>query len=190
MEGNGKYLVALAVLSALLLAGIGAAQDGSRVLEKNGNIVTISGSTNLAAGDRLLVNVVSAAFTPTEKGTGGGFSGAAGTAVVQPGSPLNSFSFDVDVSAFPPGEYLVMVESVETGFSESGQFVLPWTPVPTEITSIPTILSATVTTPPAALTTVPATQASPTPAPIPATLSLGAPALATLILLRRADEMS
>ncbi|HMA05613.1 MAG TPA: hypothetical protein VKO45_06770 [Methanomicrobiales archaeon] len=180
MEREGKYLVTLAILSAVLLTGIAAAQDGGLVLEKKGDIVTISGSTNLAAGDLLQVNVVSAAFTPTEKGTGGGFSGTAGTAAVQQGSSLNSFSFDVNVSTFPPGLYLVTVESVEPRLTESTRFVLPWTPVPAEITTLPTTLP--VTTPRA--TTVAAT-ASPTPAPLPVILPLAAVALASFILLRR-----
>jgi hypothetical protein len=76
-------------------------------------------------GDRILVNVVSAAVTPTEKGGGGGFSEGAGTVVVQQGSPVNSFSFEVNVSTFPLGEYLVTVESVETGLTTSSQFILP-----------------------------------------------------------------
>jgi len=184
MKGNGKYLVALAVLAAVLLAGMAAAQGGNLVLEKNGNIVTISGSTNLAVGDRLQWTVVSAAFTPTEKGTGGGFSGASGTAFVRPGTPLNSFSFDVDVSTFPPGEYLVTVESVEPHLLESGRFVLPWPSVPSEITSLPTTIPVTLTqvsTPP----TLPPAQTSPTQAPFPAILSLGAMAVASGILLRR-----
>jgi len=186
MKRAWSYIIAGAILSAVLLAGITAAAVGSITLGKNGDIVTITGTTNLAVGDRLIVTVESAGFTPTEKGTGGGFAGGGGTAVVQPGSPMNSFSFDVNVSAFPPGEYLVMVESVETGLKESGQFVLPWTPVPTVIPSTPTTMPATISTTPApALTTIPATQASPTRTPFPAILSIGALAIATCILLRR-----
>jgi hypothetical protein len=178
-----KCLIAGVILPALLLAGTATAQGGGITLSKNGDIVTISGSTNLAAGDRLLVNVVSAAFTPTVKGAGGGFSGAAGTVIVQAGSPLNSFSFDVNVSTFLPGEYLVTVESVETGFKESSEFVLPWTPVPTMITTVPTTPPATVTTPPVSAT-VPST-AAPTPVPLPWILSLVASAVAVFIMARR-----
>jgi len=182
-EGN-IVIVAGAILAVVLLAGMAAAQGGSLTFSKNGDIVTISGRTNLAVGDRLLVSVVSAAFTPTEKGTGGGFSGAAGTVTVQPGSPLNTYSFEVNVSAFPPGEYQVSVESLETSFSTSGQFVLPWTPVPTPVPTSPATTPVTVmATTPAIPTSPSATQ--PTATPLPVTLSLGAVALVTCILLRR-----
>jgi hypothetical protein len=183
MKRAWKCLIAGAILSAVLVPMIAAAQGGTITLAKNGDIVTISGSTNLAAGDRLLVSVVSAAFTPTEKGTGGGFSGAAGTAIVQPGSPLNSWSFLVNVSTFPPGEYLVTVESVETGFTESSEFVLPWTPVLTPITTVPTTVPAMVTAPPVS-TTVPSPPA-PTPVPLSGILSLVASAVAVFVLARR-----
>ena len=183
MKKAWKYLIAGAILSAVLLAGIAAAQGGTITLAKNGNIVTISGTTNLATGDRLIVSVVSAAFTPTEKGKGVGFSGAAGTAIVQPGTPLNSFSFDVNVSAFPPGEYLVTVESVEIGFRESSEFVLPWAPVPTPVTTVPTTVPATGTTPPVS-TTAPSPP-RPTPTPLSGFLALGASAGAVYLLARR-----
>jgi len=186
MTRAGRVLLAGAVLSAVLLAGVAAAQGGSIWFSSNGSVITISGTTNLEAGDRLLVTVVSAGFTPTTKEMPGGFSGAGGTAVVQPGSPLNSFSFDVNVSTFPPGEYLVTVESVETGFRESGQFVLPFTPVPTPVPSNLAATTPTIT-PPTTLprTTVPAPQASPTRTPLTALLSIGALILADGILIRR-----
>jgi len=191
MKRAWSFIIAGAILSAVLLAGITAAAVGSIQLSKNGDIVTLTGTTNLAVGDRLIVTVESAGFTPTEKGAGGGFGGGGGTVVVQPGSPLNSFSFDMDVSAFPPGDYLVMVESVETGYRESAEFVLPWTPVPTAIPSTPATVPATTgTTPAPTPTTVPATQASPraspTRTPLPMILSVGALILATALLpLRR-----
>jgi hypothetical protein len=184
MKRTWKYLAAGAILSAVLLAGIASAVVGSLTVEKNGDIVTIAGTTNLATGDRLIVSIISAGFTPTEKGTGGGFAGAQGTVVVQPGSPLNIYTFDVNVSTFPPGEYLVSVESVETGFRASTQFTLPWTPVTTETSSTPTPPSTT-TVPAPAQSTPPGAQASPTQTPLPEILSLAAFTLATWILLRR-----
>jgi hypothetical protein len=186
MMRAGKVLLAGAVLSAILLAGVAAAQGGDIQFSRNGDLITISGSTNLAVGDPLIVTVESAGFTPTEKGMPGGFAGAGGTVLVQPTTPLNSFSFDVNVSTFPPGEYLVTVESIETGFRESGQFVLPWTPIPTRTPSAQATTPATISTPhEMPLTTIPAPQVSPTRTPVPGILSIGAIIIADCILLRR-----
>jgi hypothetical protein len=183
MKRAWKILIG-AILSAVLFAGMAAAQGGDIQFSKAGDIVTISGQTNLAVGDRLQITVVSAEFTPTVKGTGGGFAGAGGTVTVQPGSPLNTFSFDVNVSTFPSGEYLVTVESVETGFSESGQFVLPWTPVPTQVPLTPAAGTPTVTVPsPPPATAIPAQTASPTPAPLDGFLPVSGLVLAVGILV-------
>ena len=188
MKRAWKILIAGAILSAVLFPGITAAQGGSILFSKAGDIVTISGQTNLAVGDRLQITVASGGFTPTEKGTGSGFAGAGGSVVVQQGLPLNTYSFDVNVSTFPPGEYLVTVESVETGLTESAQFVLPWTPAPTQSTLVPTPGTATISTqatsPPA---TVPARTASPTLAPINGIVPITALVLTIciLVLLRR-----
>ena len=186
MKRAWKVLLAGVILSAVLFPGMAAAQGGSIQFSKAGDIVTISGGTNLAVGDKLIVTVVSAAFTPTVKGAGGGFSGAGGTVLVEAGSPLNTFAFDVNVSTFPPGEYLVTVESVETGLRESGQFALPWTPVTAQVTLTP----APGTTP------VPVSSASPTPAvpaqtttpalvPLPGIMPAAALVLAIGILVLR-----
>ena len=184
MKRVWRYFTAGALLSVVLLAGIAAAQGGGMTIAKNWNIITISGTTNLAAGDRLQWNVVSASFTPTQKGTAGGFSGAAGTTVVQAGSPLNTFSIEVDVSGFPPDEYLVTVQSVETGVTESAQFVLPLTPVPTPVTTTPATTPATpATTAATTLATSPATR--PTATPLPGFLALGAFGVTAFNLLRR-----
>jgi hypothetical protein len=189
MKRAWKILVAGVILSAVLFPGIAAAQTGSIQFSKSGDIVTISGQTNLAVGDKLLINVVSAGFTPTVKGTGGGFAGAGGSVVVQQGSPLNTYSFEVNVSTFPPGEYLVTVESVETGLQESAQFVLPWTPVPTQVTLTPTPGTATITTPPTSPpAAVPARTASPTPTPLPGIMPVAALVLAIGILVLRRES--
>ena len=185
MKGGTWKIAAVVILSAMVLAGAAAAQEGTIQFAKNDSTVTISGSTNLAAGDRLIVTVVSAGFTPTEKGTGGAFGGAGGTAVVQPGSPLNTYSFGVDVSAFPPGEYLVTVESVETGFRASGQFVLPWS---TAAPATPAAAPATTGTTAAPAATTPAAAPVPSttrPVPLPWAVSVGALAIGAGILAGR-----
>ncbi|MDD1664400.1 MAG: hypothetical protein LUQ32_03515 [Methanomicrobiales archaeon] len=186
MKGTGKILVAGLVLSAVLLAGMAATQEGSISFGQHGDIVTISGQTNLAVGDTLLITVISAGFTPTEKGTGGGFAGAGGTIIVQQGSPLNTYTFDVNVSAFPPGLYLVTVESVETGFMDSAQFTLPLvtastgTPV---ITATETVTPEPVSTSPQ--TTAPAPGTMPSATPVMEITSMAGILIAARFLLRR-----
>jgi len=192
MKEAWKILVAGLVLSAVLLAGVATAQGGTIQVSKSGDVITITGHTNLASGDRLLINVVSAGFTPTEKGSGGGFAGAGGTVVVQRGSPLNTYTFDVNVSAFPPGTYLITVESVETGFSESASFVLPLATV-TETQVAPTnetpgMRAAEPTTfipaSPSPLTTVPAPKTSPTTVPVMEITTIAGIVIAIRALLR------
>ena len=51
-----------------------------------GDKFTIAGSTNLAAGDELMVDVTSSSFTPTQKAQSGEFSGLSGVVKVVPGS--------------------------------------------------------------------------------------------------------
>ena len=146
--------------------------------------MTITGLTNLASGDRLLMNVVSAGFIPTEKGSGGGFAGAGGTVVVQRGSPLNTYTFDVNLSAFPRGTYLVTVESVETGFKDSAQFVLPFPP-PAETPLIPTAKPTTLLpASPSPLTTVPAPGTSPKTVPVMEITTIAGIVIAIRSLLR------
>ncbi len=180
---TGQFLVVV-ILSAFLLAGAASAREGSLQLSRDGNTVTITGSTNLAPGNRILVNVVSAAFTPTEKGAGGGFAGASGTVEVRPGTPLNFYRFEMDVPAFPPGLYLVTAESLETGYRDSAQFVLPWAAVPTTVPATPPTSPATI---PATATLpetgTPSPQASPA-MPLPGLVALVALAITALLLLR------
>jgi hypothetical protein len=178
-------IVAGTLLAAVLLAGVAAGSGSGLLFSQSGNTVTVTGYTNIAVGDRLLVEVVSAAFTPVEKGTGTGFSGAAGSVIVQPGSPLNTWRFDVNTTGFTPGLYLVTVESVETGFMDSGQFVLPWTPVPTEFPSQPPAVSPAVITPAPALPATTAAMPSPPLVPLPIDISLCAIVTAAIILHRR-----
>lgn len=78
-----------------------------------GDRFTINGSTNLAAGNKLLVEITSSSFRPSQKSQSGEFSGSSGTVTIEPGSGgMNRWSFDVDSSAFRPDEYIVRVSGV------------------------------------------------------------------------------
>jgi trimeric autotransporter adhesin len=137
-----------------------------------GDKFTISGFTNLAAGDDLMVEVTSSSFKPTDKTQGSGFSGTSGVVKVIPGSGgYNRWSFDVDATAFMPDEYIVKVSGITQDVTASTSFnIVNGLP--------PASATATITLP--ATPTVPATTPSPlavttTPqSPVPCWIALGA----------------
>lgn len=87
-----------------------------------GSTFTITGTTNLAAGGELIVEVTSAAFQPGAAGETSGFSSDAGTVTIQQGETANTWSFEVDGTTFRPDQYTVTVESIETQTSTSTTF--------------------------------------------------------------------
>ncbi|NYT05349.1 MAG: DUF3821 domain-containing protein [Methanomicrobiales archaeon] len=87
-----------------------------------GDTFTITGTTNLAVDDELLVEVVSSSFKPTEKTQSGEFSGASGTIAITKGDTYNTWAFDVDAATFKPDEYIVKVESIEADQTATATF--------------------------------------------------------------------
>ena len=81
-----------------------------------GSAFTISGTTNLAVGDALAVQVVPAVFDP------GNSAGVAGVAIVRKGDGANIWSFEVGATDLGPDRYEVAVESIETGASRTAAF--------------------------------------------------------------------
>jgi len=162
-----------------------------------GENFTINGTTNLAAGDNLMVTITSASFTPTPKTESSGVSGAGGMVTVMPGSGgQNTWSFTADTSTFAPGDYLVTVSGVLQPVTASASFTVRCSGSG-DTCSIPGLASPNVTAPVAgvtanstasvqvtptgtATTALPATTQS---APVPAAVCLGG--VATLLLLRR-----
>ncbi len=149
-----------------------------------GSKFTISGTTNLAVGDTLNVEVTSAAFQPGQKTEASGFSSSSGNAVVQKGDGANKWSFEVDATSFKPDQYIVKVESIETSTTATATFNVvaggePTTPPAGNVTT--TTTTATTTT---ATTT---TSATPTTTPgfgaLVALAGLGA--VAFLVLRRK-----
>jgi len=129
-----------------------------------GDQFTISGTTNLAAGDNLQVEITSASFVPSGKTSDSSFSGTSRTVQVQAGTGgKNLWSIPVDTSSFRPDEYLVTVSGITQQVTGSTSFRLlvpvvttPPTPVITATPNIPAITPSTVP-----ITTLPVTQKSP-----------------------------
>jgi len=152
-----------------------------------GDTFTITGTTNLAEGDQILMTVVSASFQPTEKTQTGEFSGTSGTISVQKGDTYNTFSFDVDASTFKPDEYLVTAESIEPSQTTTATFnvlegqatTVPTTAPPTVVTTAGTPVPTTVAT------TVPTTTAAAQPGFGALVALVGLGAVALLVLRRR-----
>jgi hypothetical protein len=121
-----------------------------------GERFTITGSTSLAVGDDLLVDIYSDAFQPTSKGQPNAFSGTSGMVKVTSGTGrFNRWSYDVDASAFSPGTYSVKVSAVLQPVTDSTTFriVEYRAPAPTPATFTATQIPAqTVTHTPAPTT--------------------------------------
>jgi PGF-CTERM protein len=149
-----------------------------------GSKFTISGTTNVAVGDKLIVDVTSAAFGPTKKTEASGFGAVSGNAVVEKGDGANKWSFEVDAADFKPDQYIVKVECIETETSTTANFnvVEKEETTPTTVVTTTAPAGEVTTTAPAGETTT-----EPTPAPgfgaLVALAGLGA--VAFLVLRRK-----
>jgi len=128
-----------------------------------GDKFTIYGSTNLAVGNNLMIEIISSSFKPTQKMQGADFSGSAGTVKVEPGTNgFNRWSFDVDASTFKPDEYSVKVSGTTTEVTGSTTFnIIERLPTTVKTLSPETTIQTVIpiiSTPPTPLTT---TQKSP-----------------------------
>jgi len=145
-----------------------------------GSTFTITGTTNLAVGDTLNIDVTSAAFKPTTKEEATGFANIAGTAEVKQGDGANTWSFEVDGSSFKPDQYIVKVESIETRTTMTANFNVVEAVPTTQAT--PTATGTAVTTPTATATT----EATPTQSPgFGALLALAGLGAVAFLVLRR-----
>jgi hypothetical protein len=162
-----------------------------------GDTFTINGTTSLAAGDELTVEITSSSYTPTSKTQPSGFSGASGTVNVVAGSNgLNTWSFDVDTSSFTPDEYIVKVSGVLQDVTTSTTFNVVCSGTG-DTCSVPALASAVTTAAPviintsATTTTIPDTAADTSTSipvttqrsPVPVALCIGS--IAAVLLLRR-----
>ena len=119
-----------------------------------GEKFTITGSTNLAVGNNLMIEIISSAFKPTQKVQGSEFSGSAGTVKVEPGTNgFNQWSFYVDASTFKPDEYIVKISGTTIEVTGSTTFNIL---EPLQPTAIPTVKPQTTTLPKVSpVTTIP-----------------------------------
>jgi len=143
----------LLVLSAILIIlPVSATEENSTtrvnpvVDHSIGDTFTITGTTNLAVGNDLLVEIYSSSFNPTQKVQGSGFSGSSGTVKVMPGTDgYNTWSFDVDTFTFIADEYFVKVSGTTNNVLASTTFTIrEHVPVSNQtITTGPAIIQTT-----------------------------------------------
>jgi len=145
-----------------------------------GSKFTITGTTNLAVGDALNVEVTSAAFQPTSKSEAAGFGSVAGVVNVQQGDGANTWSFEVDGTSFKPDQYIVSVESIETDTTATATFNV--------VEAVPTTQTTPVETTPVETTPVETQTTEPTPTQSPgfgALLALAGLGAVAFLVLRR-----
>ena len=149
----------------------------------------ISGTTNLAAGDKLQVDVYSSSFSPTKKSQSGTYSGASGVVEVMAGTNgKNQWSFAIDSATFRPDEYIITVEGSVQDVKGSATFnILAATPAPTTTVQVPmTPLPETKTAPATAtIPTVRTVESSTTHAAVPAWAILAALVAGILLQISR-----
>ena len=120
-----KYLMYAGIVSAAILVILFAAilLTGSFTIFSTvaidpipdhaaGDLVVITGTTNLNAGTRLELDIIA----PTPPGTRAGVTDAF---IVRGGGMANSWSGALDTSAIPPGEYLVNAYRMNETFGRS-----------------------------------------------------------------------
>lgn len=148
-----------------------------------GSNFTVVGKTNLAIGDEVIVEVISASFGPTKKTQSGEFSGFSGSAeIVEGENGWNKFSIDVTSDNFIEDEYIVTATAVETSTTGTTtfnvlEFVPTPTPTPTPIPTTPTPEPTTIPPTPTPTTIPPTTEPTtvpPTPTPTPKSPGFGA----------------
>jgi hypothetical protein len=147
-----------------------------------GDRFEIGGSTNLAPGDDLLIEVYSSSFHPTTKEQGGEFSGITGMVKVQPGpGNYNHWSFPVDTKSWKPDEYIVTVSAILQNVRESTTFIITEKRAPAITLSASSQVTTMLSTTTATTGPHPSTQET----PVTAFTILAGPLLAFLLWYNR-----
>ena len=140
---------------------------------------TITGTTNLAADDQILVEVVSSSFNAIDKTSTSTTSGISMTTKVVAGEGTdNVWSVEVDTTNWKLDEYTIKVQGIEVDVTTTTNFNL----VEKVVTPTATATGATPTTTATATATATATPATPGFGAFVALAGLGAVAL---LVLRR-----
>ena len=144
-----------------------------------GTKFTISGTTNLAVGDQIIVEVQSSSFTAVDKSSTSSTDGVSVTTKVVAGEGTdNVWSVEVDTTNWKLDEYTIRAEGIEVDVSATTNFNL----VEKTVTPTATATGATPTTTATATATATATPATPGFGAFVALAGLGAVAL---LVLRR-----
>lgn len=150
-----------------------------------GKEIIVSGATNLAVDEDILIEILSSSFVPTQKTQSGEFSGYSTTVQVQAGSgSINIFNTTVNTSSFKPDEYVVTASGILTSATGTTTFnVVEFIPttIPTTVPPTPTPVKTPVvnTTPTQKVNTTVVTTAP--PISIPTTESPGFGSVIALI---------
>jgi hypothetical protein len=147
-------VTATALLALTQAAGATASLEIGDVEINPDGTLTVRGTTNIAPGNELLVDIVSSGFGATSKETARPFYGSSGTVKVEAGEPYNTWAYTFEM--LPPGAYTITVDWVGRDATASATFT---------ITS-ETVSEVTAATPSPATTMVPP-PATPTPTQAP-----------------------
>ena len=86
-----------------------------------GATVSLAGTTNLAPGSRLLIEVTDERFGPAPKGGTGEWYGYSGTTTVYPGATGGQeFAFTIPAGTLQEGDYQVLIQAVSSPVTASG----------------------------------------------------------------------
>ncbi|MBP2147069.1 hypothetical protein J2129_002523 [Methanofollis sp. W23] len=126
MSRHVPYLIALLAVTVV----VGGAEAETRgminidaVEADTQESLVIFGTTNIAPGNTLQVEVTSSGFEPVGKETEVPAYGARGTVTVEAGAPLNTWEFATEVD-LPPDEYTVTVMWIEGDAQASTTFTV------------------------------------------------------------------
>ncbi|MDD1654981.1 MAG: hypothetical protein LUO91_04655 [Methanomicrobiales archaeon] len=134
--------IILAVLALLLLPSPSFGAIRMEPEYRAGEVITLAGTTNLASGNQLWIEIISASFAPAQKGEDTTFSGSSGIVTVDRGTWTYTFS----TAGFRQDEYLVTVEAVGIGVIDKGSFRLMERPLTTPVTTVSSV-TGTATAP-------------------------------------------